>query len=72
MPPDKDAEIDPISPTGCGHLADPKLKRLSDTLKEFNKHFGDIAWQDADHVRELITKPFRHGWPRTPPSGTPS
>ena len=56
MLPDGDAEIDPTAPGGGGHMADPELKRLSDIVKAFNDHFGDIAWQDADRVRQLITE----------------
>ena len=56
MLPDEDAEIDPTAPGGGGHMADPEVKRLSDIVKEFNDHFGDIVWQDADRVRQLITE----------------
>ena len=56
MLPDKDAEIDPTAPGGGGHLAEPEVKRLSDIVKQFNDHFGDIVWQDADRVRQLITE----------------
>ena len=56
MLPDEDAEIDPTAPGGGGHMADPELKRLSDIVKAFNEHFGDIAWEDADRVRQLITE----------------
>ena len=55
MLPNEDAEIDPTSPGGS-HMADPELKRLSDIVREFNDHFGDIVWQDADRVRQLITE----------------
>ena len=29
---------------------------MSNILKTFNDLFGDIAWEDTDRVRELITK----------------
>ena len=54
--PDENAEIAPVPPSGGGHMANPALKRLSDIVKEFNDHFGDIMWQDADRVRQLITE----------------
>ena len=47
---DSDAEIDPVPTAGGGHRPEPELDRLSNILKTFNDHFGDIAWQDADRV----------------------
>ena len=54
MLPDEDAEIDPVPNGGGGHRADPELDRLSNILQAFNEHFGDIQWEDADRVRQLI------------------
>ena len=54
--PDEDAEIDPVPTTGGGSLPEPELDRLSNILKAFNDHFGDIDWEDADRVRQLITE----------------
>ena len=54
--PDEDAEVDPVPTTGGGHSTEPELDRLSNILKTFNDLFGDIAWEDADRVGELITK----------------
>ena len=54
MLPDEDAEIDPVPNGGGGHRAEPELDRLSNILQAFNEHFGDIQWQDADRVRQLI------------------
>ena len=54
--PDEDAEVDPVPTTGGGHRTEPELDRLSNILKTFNDLFGDIAWEDADRVGELITK----------------
>ena len=54
MLPDEDAEIDPVPNGGSGHRADPELDRLSNILRTFNEHFGDIPWEDADRVRQLI------------------
>ena len=54
MLPDEDAEIDPVPNGGGGHRAEPELDRLSNILQAFNEHFGDIPWEDADRVRQLI------------------
>ena len=54
--PDEDAEIDPGQPGGGGHRSDPEIDRLSNIVKAFNELFGDIAWEDSDRVRDLITK----------------
>ena len=54
--PDEDAAVDPVPTTGGGHRTEPELDRLSNILKTFNDLFGDITWEDADRVGELITK----------------
>jgi type I restriction enzyme R subunit len=54
--PDEDGEIEPVPTTGGGHRAEPELDRLSNILTGFNDHFGDIPWEDADRVRQLITE----------------
>ncbi len=54
--PDEDAEIEPVPMTAGGHRPEPELDRLSNILKVFNDHFGDIPWEDADRVRQLITE----------------
>jgi type I restriction enzyme R subunit len=51
---DQDAEIDPVPTDGGGHRADPELDRLSTILRSFNDLFGNIAWEDADRIRQLI------------------
>ena len=56
MLPDEDAEIDPVPTSDGGRRAEPELDRLSNIIRAFNDLFGDIAWQDADRVRELITE----------------
>ena len=53
---DEDAEIDPVPPDGGGQQQGPELNTLSIILQEFNDLFGNIAWQDADRVRRLITQ----------------
>jgi type I restriction enzyme R subunit len=54
--PDEDAEVEPVPTTGGGHRPEPELDRLSNILKVFNDHFGNIPWEDADRVRQLITE----------------
>ena len=54
--PDEDAEIDPVPSPGGGHRPEPELDQLSNILKIFNDLFGDIPWEDADRVRQLITE----------------
>ena len=56
MLPDADAEIDPVPTTGEGQRPEPELDRLSNIIHEFNEHFGDISWDDADRVHQLITR----------------
>ena len=59
--PDEEAEIEAVPVSGGAHVLEPELDRLSNILKTFNDLFGDVAWEDTDRVRELITKtiPFR-------------
>ena len=54
MLPDEDAEIGPVPGDGGGRRGEPELDRLSNILRTFNEHFGDIRWEDADRVRQLI------------------
>ena len=52
--PDEDAEIDPVPTAGGGHQPELELDRLSNILRDFNEHFGDIQWEDRDRVEQLI------------------
>jgi type I restriction enzyme R subunit len=54
--PDEDAEVEPVPTTGGGYRPEPEMDQLSNILKAFNDHFGDIPWEDADRVRQLITE----------------
>ncbi len=54
--PDAQAEIGPVPIGGGGAKPEPELDRLSNILKTFNDQFGNITWEDADRVRELITQ----------------
>jgi type I restriction enzyme R subunit len=54
--PDADAEIEPVPMADAGRRGDPEMERLSDILKVFNDHFGNIEWGDADRVRKMISE----------------
>ena len=54
--PDEDAEIDPVPAAGGGQRSEPETDHLSNILKVFNERFGDIDWQHADRVRQLVTE----------------
>ncbi len=51
---DQDVEIDPVPTEGGGHRPEPELDRLSNIIRSFNDLFGNITWQDADRIRQLI------------------
>lgn len=53
--PDADAAIAPVPTSGGGHKAEPELDRLSNIIKGFNEHFGNVKWSDEDRVHRLIT-----------------
>ena len=54
--PDEDAEIDPVPTTSRGGRPELEIERLSNIIRSFNELFGDIAWEDEDRVREMITE----------------
>ena len=54
--PDENAEIDPVPTASGGGRPEPEIERLSNIVRVFNEHFGDIAWEDGDRVREMITE----------------
>ena len=56
MLPDEDAEIGPVPTSSSGQRPEPELDRLSNILRSFNEYFGDISWDDADRVHQLITE----------------
>lgn len=51
---DEDVEIDPVPTDGGGRKPDAELDRLSNILRSFNDLFGNVAWEDADRIRQLI------------------
>ena len=53
---DEDGLLDPVPAAGGGMLAMPELERLSEIVKSFNAHFGNIEWNDADRVERFITE----------------
>ena len=54
--PDEDAEIEPVPTGDGGYRPEQELEKLSNIIRVFNNHFGDIPWEDADRVRQLITE----------------
>ena len=54
--PDENAEIEPVPTEDGRHKPEPELDRLSNILKTFNDHFGNIHWTDTDRVHKLITE----------------
>jgi type I restriction enzyme R subunit len=53
---DADGSLEPVPTTGGGGKPEPELEPLSHILKVFNDQFGNIAWQDEDRVRKMITE----------------
>ncbi|MGQ4809154.1 hypothetical protein NKDENANG_02556 [Candidatus Entotheonellaceae bacterium PAL068K] len=53
---DQDAEIEPVPATGGGRQPEPELEHLSHILRSFNDQFGNIDWQDADKIRQVIAE----------------
>ncbi|HQI65690.1 MAG TPA: DEAD/DEAH box helicase family protein [Rhodoglobus sp.] len=53
---DEDGLLDPVPAAGGGMLTTPELERLSEIVKSFNAHFGNIEWNDADRVERFITE----------------
>ncbi len=52
---DANAEIDPVPTAGGGRKPEPELDRLSNIVKFFNEHFGNIDWKDKDKIQHLVT-----------------
>ena len=56
---DDEGEIGPVPTSGVGGRSEPELDLLSGILRDFNDRFGDIKWEDADRVRDLIADTIR-------------
>ena len=54
--PEEDAEIDPVPTSAGGQKPEPEFDLLSNILNEFNDFFGNIDWQDADKIHQVITE----------------
>ena len=53
---DQDAEIEPVPATGGGRMPEPELDHLSNIVRSFNDQFGNIDWQDADKIRQVLVE----------------
>ena len=56
---DDEGEIGPVPGSGVGGRSEPELDPLSAILRDFNDRFGDVEWEDADRVRDLIAQTIR-------------
>ena len=53
---DEDGELEPVPTSEGGHLSEPDMDRLSNIISRFNDLFGNIAWEDEDRIRQLMTE----------------
>jgi len=53
---DEDAELGAVPTAGGGRKPEPELDQLSNIIKTFNDHFGNIDWKDADKIRKVIAE----------------
>lgn len=54
--PDENAELANAMISDRSLAYEPEIDRLSNILKAFNEHFGNISWTDGDRVRRMITE----------------
>jgi len=54
--PDEEAEIGPVPTSGGGRKPEAELDALSNIIKTFNDRFGNIEWEDADRIRQVIAE----------------
>ena len=53
-----DSEVEPAPADKIGHMIEPEMDLLSVILSDFNNMFGNINWNDADHVcRQILEIP---------------
>lgn len=53
---DENAEIDPAPVGGGGAFPEAQLDHLSNILRVFNGHFGNMQWTNEDRTRRLATE----------------
>lgn len=53
---DENQEIEPVPSDRGGRKSEPEIDRLSSILQSFNGLFGNIEWEDGDHIRKLIAE----------------
>ncbi len=53
---DTDGMLEASPPTGEGYFGNPDVDKLSNIIKTFNDLFGNIEWNDADKIRQVITE----------------
>ena len=58
---DGEGEVGPVPTSAGGGRSEPELDPLSLILRDFNDRFGDVEWEDADTVRQVITETIRSG-----------
>ena len=51
---DADAELEPVPTDSIAYTREPELEHLTSLIHDFNDHFGNIDWKDADNVRRQI------------------
>ena len=56
FPDEEVTEIEPWRTGDPGHRPEPEIDRLSNIIKAFNDQFGNIDWEDADRIHNLITE----------------
>jgi type I restriction enzyme R subunit len=54
--PDEEGEIEPVPVSASGGRTEIEMDLLSNIIKIFNEHFGNIDWNDSDRVERLITE----------------
>ena len=54
--PDEDAEVAPVPTEGGGQKPEAEMDRLSNIIREFNDHFGNIEWKDQDKIEKVIAE----------------
>ncbi len=53
---DRNGEVDPVPPSGGGHMPEPELDHLSNIIKAFNEQWGNIEWDNSERIQKAITE----------------